>query len=308
MRNLVVNYHFLRTCNYACKFCFHVAKTSRVASLQDAKRAIDALKGAGMTRINFSGGEPFLKPAMLGKMILHAHDRGISPSIVSNGSLIREKWMDRYGHMIDALAISCDSFDPVTLFEIGRHAPSRDHLQQLHKVRDWCDKHDIRFKINTVVCQPNKRETLKEVGVLQPDRWKMFQCLLIDGENAGPEALADGASMVVSDEEFNAFTERHSHIPHIAENNKTMRNSYIIMDEDLCLLDNSQGSKRQTVSVLEDVDAAFADCGFDIDAFRGRDGEWLTESVAWHEPTHYNHAFSECIETNEASGFLGNVS
>ena len=279
--NLVVNYHFLRTCNYACKFCFHVAKTSRVARLQDAKKAMDILKGAGMTRINFSGGEPFLKPAKLGKLILHAHDNNISPSIVSNGSLIREKWMQRYGHMIDALAISCDSFDPATLCKIGRYAPSRDHLKQLHKVRDWCDKYDIRFKINTVVCQPNKNETLKEIEVLQPDRWKVFQCLLIDGENAGSEALADGASMVVTDEEFERFLARHARIPHIPENNATMRNSYIILDEDLCLLDNSGGFKRQTVCVLDDVDTALSECGFDVNAFRDRSGEWLTDKVVW---------------------------
>jgi radical S-adenosyl methionine domain-containing protein 2 len=276
--NLVVNYHFLRTCNYACKFCFHVAKTSRVASIEDA---IDILKDAGMTRINFSGGEPFLKPKMLGQMITHAYENGISPSVVSNGSLIREKWMNRYGHMLDAVAISCDSFDPVTLFEIGRYAPSRDHLQQMQNVREWCNRHGILFKINTVVCQPNKNEILHEIEALQPDRWKVFQCLLIDGENSGPEALANGESMVVSDEEFESFTQRHSHIPHVAENNATMRNSYIILDEDLCLLDNSQGSKRQTVSVLDDVHVALTECGFDADAFRKRSGEWLTEKVVW---------------------------
>jgi radical S-adenosyl methionine domain-containing protein 2 len=242
---------------------------------------MDVLKSVGMSRINFSGGEPFLKPKMLGQMVRHAHDIGISPSIVSNGSLIREKWMDRYGHMLDAIAISCDSFDPVTLFEIGRYAPSRDHIQQLHNVRDWCDMHDIHFKINTVVCQPNKNETLHEIEALQPDRWKVFQCLLINGENTGSDALVDGESMVVTDSEFDLFVERHRHIPLVAENNATMRNSYIIMDEDLCLLDNSNGSKRQTVSVLEDAQGALTECGFDADAFRRRNGEWLTEKVVW---------------------------
>lgn len=280
--NLVVNYHFLRTCNYAWKFCFHVSKTSRVASIEDAKRAIDILKNAGMTRINFSGGEPFLKPKMLGQMITHAYENGISPSVVSNGSLIREKWMNRYGHMLDAVAISCDSFDPVTLFEIGRYAPSRDHLQQMHNVREWCNRHGILFKINTVVCEPNKHETMSEIKQLHPDRWKVFQCLLIDGENAGPHALANGESMVVSEEEFDQFVSRHVDIPQLVpENNTTMRNSYIIMDEDLCLLDNSQGSKRQTVSVLNDVHEALTECGFDADAFRKRSGEWITEKVVW---------------------------
>ena len=279
--NLVVNYHFLRTCNYACKFCFHVAKTSRVASAADACRALDVLQRAGMTRVNFSGGEPFLKPALLGKMVRHAHALGVSPSIVTNGSLIREKWMDRYGHMLDALAVSCDSFDPVTLYDIGRYAPSRDHLDQLHRVRDWCDRHDIRFKINTVVCQPNKHERM-DIAPLRPDRWKVFQCMLIDGENAGPHALADGARMVVSDDEFRAFVQRHADVPQmVPEDNQTMRNSYIIMDEDLRLLDNRQGSKRPTVSVLDDVHGALRDCGFDAEAFRRRNGEWLTNPIVY---------------------------
>ena len=279
--NLVVNYHFLRTCNYKCKFCFHVSKTSRVADIDSAKRAMDLLKDRGMTRINFSGGEPFLKPAMLGKMIRHATEIGLSPSIVSNGSMIRDKWMQRYGPFIDALAISCDSFDPIRLFKIGRYAPSRDHLDQLHRVRDWCEKYDIRFKINTVLCSVNKDETLHEIEALNPFRWKVFQCMLIDGENSG-DAILDASDMVVSDSEFQSFVDRHAHIPYIVpENNDTMRNSYIIMDEDLCLLDNSMGSKRQTVSVLEDVDAALDECGFDVEAFRGRDGEWLSEPVKW---------------------------
>ena len=281
--NLVVNYHFLRTCNYACKFCFHVAKTSHVAPLAQAKHAITKLHEAGMTRINFSGGEPFLKPAMLGKMIRHAHELGVSPSIVSNGSMIREKWMDTHGPYIDALAVSCDSFDPITLYNIGRYAPSKDHLQQLHNVRTWCDKHNIEFKINTVVCAENKHETLHQIETLQPARWKVFQCLLIDGENAGPKALAAGEQMVVSDQEFQTFVDRHAHIPYLVpENNNTMRNSYIIMDEDLCLLDNRQGNKRKTTNVLDNVQQALAECGFDVDAFKQRDGEWLSKPVVWN--------------------------
>lgn len=91
--NLVVNYHFLRTCNYSCKFCFHTAKTSHVASLEDAKKGLKLLGEVGMTRVNFSGGEPFLRAKMLGEMIKYCKvDLGVSTSIVSNGSKIKEKW------------------------------------------------------------------------------------------------------------------------------------------------------------------------------------------------------------------------
>lgn len=36
---------------------------------------------------------------------------------------------------------------------------------------------------------------------LQPKRWKVFQCLLIEGENAGEEAIRDARSLTISDEQ-----------------------------------------------------------------------------------------------------------
>ncbi len=41
-----------------------------------------------------------------------------------------------------------------------------------------------------------------EILRLNPVRWKVFQCLLLDGENAGPDALRDARDCVVSDEDF----------------------------------------------------------------------------------------------------------
>lgn len=61
-----VNYHFTRRCNKECGFCFHTAKTSHIASPDEAKRGLVLLKNAGMRKLNFAGGEPFLYPKYLG--------------------------------------------------------------------------------------------------------------------------------------------------------------------------------------------------------------------------------------------------
>lgn len=227
-RELVVNYHFHRLCNYACKFCFHTAKTPDIASLEDAQKAMRALKQCGMSRVNFSGGEPFLKPSWLGKMCRFCHETlKLQVSIVSNGSKIRKQWLDKYGAYVDVLAISCDSFEPETLKAIGRYENKSDHIQQLRSIAQWCKEYRIVFKINTVVCSPNKHETMVEqIQELNPKRWKVFQCLLIDGENAGAQALRDARGQVVSTKDFNAFVERHREVETlVAEDNATMRNS-----------------------------------------------------------------------------------
>ena len=57
---------------------------------------------------------------------------------------------------------------------------------------------------------------------------------------------------------------------------EVMRNSYVVMDERLRLLDCSNGGKLpSSMSVIEDVHAALAHIGFDDVAFRERDGEFF---------------------------------
>ena len=41
---------------------------------------------------------------------------------------------------------------------------------------------------------------------------QVFQCLIIGGENAGKDALKNAENLVVSDEQFQEFTERHKDI------------------------------------------------------------------------------------------------
>lgn len=50
-----VNYFISRKCNYACKFCFHTAKTSHHLALAQAELGLRMLKDAGTEKINFAG-------------------------------------------------------------------------------------------------------------------------------------------------------------------------------------------------------------------------------------------------------------
>lgn len=56
-----------------------------------------------MDKINFSGGEPFLhqKGVFLGELVQYCKQELQLPSvsIVSNGSMITEKWFQKYGKL-----------------------------------------------------------------------------------------------------------------------------------------------------------------------------------------------------------------
>ena len=60
----------------------------------------------------------------------------------------------------------------------------------------------------------------------------MFQCLLIGGENVGPDAKRNAETFVISDEQFDSFIKRHKSVPQLVpESNTTMKDSYLILDE-----------------------------------------------------------------------------
>ena len=150
-----------------------------------------------------------------------------------------------------------DSFDPATNALIGRgtgDTTKNQHVSRVLKVRDMCAKHGILFKMNTVVCSLNHKEDMNEyVKNLDPYRWKAFQCLILEGENAGGvNDINDARELQVTSNEFDAFIQRHAEQKVlIPEPNTVMQNSYLLLDEELRFLDCSKNGKIPSQSILE---------------------------------------------------------
>ncbi|XP_053489407.1 radical S-adenosyl methionine domain-containing protein 2 [Ictalurus furcatus] len=277
-----VNYHFTRQCNYKCGFCFHTAKTSFVLPIDEAKRGLRLLKEAGMEKINFSGGEPFLhqKGVFLGELVQYCKQELQLPSvsIVSNGSMIRETWFQKYGEYLDILAVSCDSFDEETNQVIGRAQGRKSHIDNLYKVQNWCKEYRVAFKINSVINTFNVHEDMTEhISGLNPVRWKVFQCLLIEGENTGENSLREAEKFIITDQEFQDFLDRHQSINCLVpESNQKMKDSYLILDEYMRFLDCRAGRKDPSKSILDvGVEEAIKFSGFDERMFLKRGGKYV---------------------------------
>ncbi|GAM28399.1 hypothetical protein SAMD00019534_115750 [Acytostelium subglobosum LB1] len=215
-----------------------------------------------------------------------------SVSIVSNGSLIEEDWFPRYGQYLDILAISCDSFVDKTNHKIGRRTTSTrktptqlNHREKMMKIKEWCDKYRVVFKINSVINKFNKDEDMTDhIKQLDPKRWKVFQCLILKGENSGGAGdLRDAREFVISDEDFKSFLHRHHELECLVpEDNETMRDSYLILDEQMRFLDCTGGAKVPSESILKvGVNNAIQHSGFDPTTFISRLGiyEWDKNKV-----------------------------
>ncbi|KAK6537237.1 hypothetical protein TWF694_011434 [Orbilia ellipsospora] len=268
-----VNYHFTRRCNYSCGFCFHTAKTSHMLSLNDAKRGLKLLKDAGMHKLNFAGGEPFLETGFLGELMKYCKTELNlqSVSVVTNGSLVSDRFLRIYGKYLDIMAVSCDSFSEDVNHEIGRG--KGNHLRAVQKVARLCREYNIKFKINTVVNFYNWMEDMNEyIDELKPFRWKCFQCLLLPDENSGDATIRDARRFLISDEQFQIFCERHKHHESfVPEGNDVMVNSYLILDEYMCFLDKD--AKVQSKSILQvGVEKALEEVRWYKDMFLERRG------------------------------------
>ena len=128
---------------------------------------------------------------------------------------------------------------------------------------------------------------------MQPYRWKVFQVLKIEGENAGNGARRNVEGLLISDADFKRWLDRHNRQKSlVAEDNKTMRNSYLLLDEFMRLLDCSTGAKVPSKSILDvGVDAAVHSVCFDSDSFIRRKGDYFVDDI--EDIGKYGHAREE---------------
>jgi radical S-adenosyl methionine domain-containing protein 2 len=123
------------------------------------------------------------------------------------------------------------------------------------------------------------------VSRINPFRWKCFQILIIDGENAGGFTdQRDARGLAVTDEQFKQFVDRHRRqrvlIP---EDNRLMRTSYLLLDEQMRFLNCENGKKEPTASILDvGVADALRCSGFCQETFEERGGiyEWTRDTDA----------------------------
>ena len=269
-----VNFHYTRLCNFSCGFCFHTKKSSDKLPIEDAIRGCDMLKKAGTRKLNIAGGEPFIYPHYLGELIKQCKEniKIEKISVITNGSLVKKDFFEKFGKYIDVFGVSCDSFNKETNIKIGR-GKKGENVQKLLEIRELCKQYGIKFKLNTVVCNYNKDENMVEnIKKLNPDRWKVFQVLMVKGENEDKVT-----KFQITNEEFKQFVERHKEIKcMVAESNDNMKSSYLILDEKMRFLDKGDGDEIYSQSILEvGVEKALESIVYDEKEFKKRKGDYL---------------------------------
>ena len=267
-----------------CGFCFatfqdffpeHLPKGHLPA--EDAKLLVDNIAEAGFDKINFAGGEPTLC-SWLPELIERAKGYGMTTSIVTNGSLITETYLDKVNRYLDWIGLSIDTLDGDTQKRMGRavrgtHPMTEgEYLQCVNAIR----RRGIRLKINTVVTSMNWGEDLTRfIRLAKPERWKVFQVLPVIGQN--DDRIAE---FVVSKSQFESYVKRcriveGDDIHVVPESNELMTRSYVMVSPDGRFFDNTNGKHAYSTPILEvGVTRALREVRIDFERFRMRGGQY----------------------------------
>lgn len=240
-----VSFHIVKPCNMKCKFCYATFDDMHVQQMtkESALVCIKKLKDSGVKKITFAGGEPLLYKH-LKICIRYSKSIGLTTSIITNGSLLNEIWLYEMMPHLDWIGLSIDSVDPNTLQSIGRVAYREvDYYNLIGLIKDM----GYRLKINTVVNAYNWNENINDlISWANPDRWKVFQTLRVEGQN---DKQFD--EIKCTEQQFASFIYKHgcqkSLVP---EDNEAMTGSYLLIDPQGRLFENSAGKHTYSQSII----------------------------------------------------------
>lgn len=276
-----VNYHLWKACNMRCGFCFATFQDfppdflpNGHLGLEDSIHVVESLAEAGFLKINFAGGEPTLCK-WLPELIVRAKAKGMTTSVVTNGTHINHDWLGSVKGSLDWAALSIDSLNPDTLRRIGRTSPAgpiseQDYLKVIDLLREFA----VKLKINTVITRYNLDESLTDFILRAgPERWKLLQVLPVDGQN---DLTVD--NYLVSRDEFeryvqgNHWVENHGIIV-VPEDNGLMTGSYVMVDPAGRFFDNVAGTHTYSESIVDvGVEEALKAISVDSSKFLARGG------------------------------------
>lgn len=264
------NWHLTDRCNYTCKFCFMTNLPFHEAGIAEGKEIIASLRRIGITKLNFVGGEPFLHP-YLTDFAKIAKEHGLTTSIVTNGSLLTGAKVYSLKPFVDWIGLSIDSGKENVETELGRGHGS--HVPHVLEISEAIRQAGIKLKVNTVVTKLTFEEDMRPlVRRLKPLRWKVFQMLVIHGQNDAYTTLG------VSKEEFELFRRTNSGITlesgqrPVFESSEDMVNSYLMLGPDGSVIRNS-GQKYDFVPLNEAASGGLNGI-VDVGAYQNRGGEY----------------------------------
>lgn len=270
-QGLKVNLHITECCNYRCRGCFSHFNEPQHLSVETWCTVIDKLAESGsVSAINFAGGEPLLFKG-LSTLINHAAELGLTTSLITNGSLLSEEFLDLVAGRMRTIGISIDSLNVETSRQLQRCDRQQRcfDLQQLKYWLPFFAERNFELKINTVVNKLNWQERFSEVMAgdqqiaAQLKRWKVLKIKEFAYKDRKHQQEHHNRELLISDEQFAHFCQNNPYPQRVIEH--SMVNSYFVVDNTAHLLNNKETGYTYVGSLLQSDFKTLLECYQDFD-------------------------------------------
>ncbi len=155
-------------CNLRCVYCMpqeglNWEKRSALLSYEEIMRLLHIFSSLGITKLRFTGGEPFLRKDFM-QLLRKTVEANLFEkiSITTNGTLT-SAWIPELKELgISGINLSADTFNPERFSKLTR----RDDLHEVKKTFDLLLKYDIPVRINAVIMEGKNEEDIIELSSL----------------------------------------------------------------------------------------------------------------------------------------------
>lgn len=260
MTNLKINLHIIDNCNYSCRHCFAKFGSTAILPLDKWKIIIDnCIENSEVTEFNIAGGEPMIHPNLM-EIVKYIVSKGKRCSLITNGILMTEKWVEENAKYFCMIGFSIDSFDPTLMDLIGRTTRNGKKLtiDKFNTLTSLIKSHNPEciVKVNTVVTSLNYQDDIaSDLTKLNVDKWKILKMRVFKN------ATFDNSDIEITKDEFNTFCQINTQTQpqnsfmseKIKLNNinvvieKETESAYILIDSNGNLLDNSNTTSYKSL-------------------------------------------------------------
>lgn len=139
MKNKLVvwdwHWEITKDCNLRCLHCIIGDRRSRELTTQESIITVSRIAQLGGKNLRLTGGEPLMRKD-LGLIIQEAHTSGLGLDLITNGTMLDDDFLRKYGHYIKHIAISIDGQKQTHEYIRGKGSHGKSMLA-VKKVMDF---------------------------------------------------------------------------------------------------------------------------------------------------------------------------
>jgi MoaA/NifB/PqqE/SkfB family radical SAM enzyme len=138
-------------CNLTCQMCRRPSE-ALFMDKELCKRTLTEARDVGIPTVSFSGGEPFVHPA-IEEILAHAFSLGVKVQLVTNGTLIKRDKLE-FLSQLDCMTVSVDGLEDAHDFIRQRQGT----FKRTERTLRWLAETQIQWGTNTVMQRDNAHQ------------------------------------------------------------------------------------------------------------------------------------------------------